>query len=134
MLPPVREMLLVGTGGFLGANARYILTAWFAVRVEKWLGWTNLPYGTLFVNVTGSFLLAIVGVMIAREGRWSETTRLLIGTGFFGAYTTFSTYANESVGLIRQGDWTNGIGNMILTNGLCVVGVLLGLWIAEHLW
>ncbi|GAB4309894.1 MAG: fluoride efflux transporter CrcB [Phototrophicales bacterium] len=134
MLPPIREIFLVGFGGFLGANARYILTAWFAVRVEKWFGWMNLPYGTLFVNVTGSFLLALVGAWVVKEGRWAETTRLLVGTGFLGAYTTFSTYANESVGLIHQGEWVNGIGNIILTNGLCVLGVLLGLWFSEQLW
>lgn len=134
MLPSIRDLLFVGLGGFLGANVRYMLTAWAAVRFEKWFGLASLPYGTLFVNVTGSFLLAVFGVWFAHQARWSESVRLLIGTGFFGAYTTFSTYANESVGLMRGEHGAEGLVYILLSNGLCLLAVLLGLWLGERWW
>jgi fluoride exporter len=130
MLPPIQEMLFVGLGGFLGANARYIMAGW----VAQWTHGFNLPYGTMFVNVTGSFLLAVFGVLFAQQIRFDDNLRLFVGVGFFGAYTTFSTYANETMALIRAGDWVGGVGNMVLNNGLCLIGVILGLWLANRIW
>lgn len=131
MRPEFINLLYVGVGGFLGANARYVLSAWVAVAFERLLGY-EFPYGTLFVNVTGSFMLAIFGVWVARQANWPENIRLLVATGFFGAFTTFSTYANESITLIRGGDWPLGWGNIVLTNGLCLVAVIAGLWLANR--
>jgi CrcB protein len=132
MIPAIQNLFYVGVGGFLGANARYILSAWAATRIELWLGWSNLPYGTMFVNVTGSFLLAIFGVWFVERAHWSESLRLLIATGFFGAYTTFSTYSNESVTLWRGGQTMTAIGYIALTNVLCLIGVVAGLWVANR--
>ena len=123
--------MFIGTGGFLGANARYILSVWIGAQVETITN-HKFPFGTAFVNVIGSFLLAVFTVWVGRQINWSENARLLVATGFFGAFTTFSTYANESIGLIRSGNWSTGIGNILLTNALCLVGVILGLWIANR--
>ena len=131
-MPPINDLLYVGIGGFLGANARYIISAWVSVRLETTLNY-EFPYGTLFVNLSGSFLLAIFGVWFVRQSALSENTRLLIGSGFFGAYTTYSTYANESINLIRIGNWQQGIGNILLTNVLCLLGVLAGIWVANRI-
>ena len=128
---PLQQMLYVGIGGFVGANARYILTVWVAVRLDAALG-MKFPYGTLFVNVTGSLLLAVFSMWFINRIDPPENLRLLTSTGFFGAYTTFSTYANESVALIRIGDWQAGFANIILNNLLCLAGVVLGLWIANR--
>lgn len=92
--------LLVGLGGLLGANARYWITTWAARR------WgTAFPYGTLLINVSGSFALGVfLPVVTARLGEAEGAdARLLIATGFLGAYTTFSTFAFEAVGLDREG-------------------------------
>jgi fluoride exporter len=125
------QMLFVGTGGFLGANARYILSEWIAVRIENLTGYP-FPYGTVFVNVIGSFLLAFFGVWVGKQINLPDNARLLVATGFFGAFTTFSTYANESINLIRDGNWFTGIGNIMLMNVLCLIGVMAGLWIASR--
>lgn len=130
--PPFDQLLFVGTGGFLGANARYILSAWITAQAQRVTGY-HLPIGTVFVNVIGSFLLAVFSVWVARHIHWSENTRLLVATGFFGAFTTFSTYANESITLIRSGDRLLGFGNIIATNLLCLAGVLIGLWVASRM-
>ena len=123
------NLLYVGIGGFLGANARYILSNWVVYRLSQWTG-VSLPYGTAFVNITGSFLLAAFIVWAGKRSGFPDGVQLLIGTGFFGAYTTFSTYANETIALFRQ-DWRLGLGYMIVTNGLCLLGVILGIWFAS---
>lgn len=128
----MENLLIVGLGGFLGANARYLLSAWVADRAAG-LFPLNIPLGTLAVNVIGSLLLAVFIAWIARRVTVPERPRLLIGTGFFGAFTTFSTYANESVALIRDGDWAAGMGNMVITNLLCVAAVIVGLMIGSRL-
>ena len=133
-MPPIRDLLIIGAGGFLGANARYLLTIWSANYLKQWFGWTSLPYGTLFVNVTGSLLLAIFGVWLMQQTRVPDSMRLLIGTGFFGAYTTFSTYANESVALFETSGWLQAVSYIFLTNGLCLLGVICGIWIAQRWW
>jgi fluoride exporter len=129
MQSALEQMVFIGTGGFLGANARYILSAWVATQVGCMTDY-RFPFGTAFVNVVGSFFLAVFTVWVGRQVNWPENARLLVATGFFGAFTTFSTYANESINLIRDGSWSSGIGNIVLTNGLCLVGVILGLWVA----
>lgn len=136
------NMLYVGIGGFLGANARYIIAGWLTTRFLQTTGW-HLPVGTAFVNVTGSFLLALFSVWVSRKGNFSPEFTLLVGTGFFGAYTTFSTYANESIALLTQRTplassvsttWQTGIAYIVLTNVLCLIGVLAGIGIANRLW
>ena len=129
----METLLAVGMGGFLGANARFIISGWLSRRIAAALH-ISLPLGTLFVNVTGSCLLAIFLVWSSHRIDLPQSLRLLIGTGFFGAYTTFSTFANDSINLLQQGKWAAGVGNILVTNLLCVVGVLLGLAIASRLW
>jgi len=129
----LQAFLYVGLGGFLGANARYILSLLVTQRAANITG-VALPFGTAFVNVTGSFGLALFSVWIARQAGLPDGVRLMIGTGFFGAYTTFSTYANESINLLNGGNTIAGWGYVIGTNLLCLLGVLLGLWLAGKLW
>lgn len=127
-----QAFLFVGIGGFFGANVRYALSLWLNVRLATATGW-QLPFGTAFVNITGSFLLALFLVWAAQRSNMPDALRLAIGTGFFGAYTTFSTYANEGVSLFST-DWRTGLGYIIVTNGLCLLGVVLGIALANRLW
>ena len=126
------SFLWIGIGGFIGANARYLMT----LLVDSMLipRWGLFPFGTVLVNVLGSFGLAIFGVWFGSRVGLSPNVRLLIGTGFFGAFTTFSTYANESISLFEKGGLTPFLINVIVTNGLCLVGVVLGLWVAQRLF
>ena len=127
----MEKFIAVGLGGFFGANARYFMTIWIAERVKPSL--MGIPFGTMFVNVTGSFLLALFIVLIDRRITISDNLRLLIATGFFGAYTTFSTYAVESTNLLKDGNWSGGLTNIIVTNLLCLLGVILGIFIGTRL-
>jgi CrcB protein len=94
----VRTYLLISLGGIAGANARYLVGLWAATR------WgTAFPWGTLLVNTTGSFMLGFLLTLVLPRFGNSVDARLLLGTGFCGAYTTFSTFSYETVTLMQRG-------------------------------
>ncbi len=88
---------IVGAGGFAGAVARYLLGGWVQERFGP-----SFPYGTFFINITGSFVLGLFATLSMRYA-WDEQWRLLIAIGFVGAYTTFSTFEYETIQLIAEG-------------------------------
>lgn len=90
--------LIVGLGGFIGANLRYLIGLWFAGRFGA-----AFPYGTFFINVTGCLILGFFVTLVSERIDVHPTVRLLIAVGFVGAYTTFSTYSVEVVSLLREG-------------------------------
>ncbi len=118
-------MLLVGLGGFLGANARY----WLGLLVVN--GSSRMTAGTLFVNFTGSLLLALFISWAGRQVALPSGVGLFLATGFFGSYTTFSTFANESFALARDGQWAGAAAYVIGTNAACLLGVLIGIWLGQ---
>lgn len=114
------NLLLVGAGGFAGSVARYLTV----VSLEKKLN-SVFPYGTLTVNIAGSFVLGVVLAWVAgRSGGNSESWRLLIGTGFCGGFTTFSAFAAENVSLFDHRFASTALFYMLLS----VVGGLLAVW------
>lgn len=120
-------LISIGAGGFLGACARYLLGAWVVNRPG------GGPLGTLAVNVAGSFLLALFLGWAARQGGLSPQARLFVSVGFCGAFTTFSTYAFDSVTLARNGQLLAAAVNVLGNNLLCIVAVFLGLGLADRL-
>lgn len=126
------SLISVGIGGFLGAVARYVLSGWIASRAAARLD-LALPVGTLFVNVTGSFVLAVFLAWFANRLEISENWRLLIATGFCGSYTTFSTFAYETIATLRSGEWGGSIVYIIITNLLCLLMVAVGMIIGSRL-
>ncbi len=124
----VETLLIIGLGGFLGANLRYLISVWAVGQFGA-----SFPWGTLIINLTGSCLLGLFLAWAANHTALDPRIRLLIATGFFGAYTTFSTYANESMALFQAGDWIGGLGNVLGTNALCLVAALIGLGIGSRL-
>ena len=120
--------LWVGLGGFLGANARYILGG---IVSERW--GTIFPLGTFVINVTGCFILGFF-MAFAQERPWvNPNARLMFAVGFVGAYTTFSTYSYESIRLIQEREILLAMMNLVgsvLAGGIAVVaGMILGEWI-----
>ena len=115
------KYLIIGVGGFLGANVRYLVGGWAA---EKWGG--SFPFGTLLINVTGSFILgvfmAVISDRLALDPRW----RLFFAVGFLGAYTTFSTYTFETMQLVLAGGWWPAALNLLASNALGLGAALLG--------
>ena len=124
----MRELLVIGCGGFLGAIARYSLTGW----VHRWAG-AGFPWGTLAVNVVGC--LAIGGLMALVESRaaLSPAVRLFVGIGLLGSLTTFSTFGYETLELVRRSELglalANAGGNLLLGLGAVLVGRLLVVWV-----
>jgi CrcB protein len=118
----------VGLGGFLGANARYLLGGYIS---ERW--GAVFPLGTFVINVTGSFILGFF-MAYAQDRPWLEpTARLMFAVGFVGAYTTFSTFEYESMRLIQQRELMLAMVNVfgsLLTGAIAVfAGLALGEWI-----
>ena len=100
--------ILVGVGGFAGANARFILARGIGTLFE-----TRFPLGTFIVNMSGSFLLGVLGTIIALKVMPnSEAMRLALGVGFLGAFTTFSTFEFETHALFEDGSWLMATTNM----------------------
>ncbi len=115
------QVLLVALGGALGSVARYGV----GVGAARWLG-LDFPWGTLGVNVLGSFA---IGVLAARTHPDQESWRLLIGVGFLGGFTTFSTFSLESVRLMQQAFPLAAsyiLASLVLAFGACLAGMMLG--------
>jgi CrcB protein len=110
------EMAWIAAGGFLGAVMRYMMVAFVSAR---WPG--KLPLGTLTVNLVGSFLLG----WIASSG-WHEPFGLFLGTGFMGAFTTFSSFKLETMNLFKRGEGKVGLLYMGLTYLLGIGAAWLG--------
>ncbi|MCJ7711960.1 MAG: fluoride efflux transporter CrcB [Chloroflexi bacterium] len=118
--------ILVGIGGLLGANARYLVSVWAARRIGP-----DFPYGTLIVNLSGSVLLGFLVTVIAGLAAYEREVQLLVPLGFVGAYTTFSTFAYESVGLVRRRAYGLAVTNVLGSTMLGLLGAWLGIAVAR---
>jgi fluoride exporter len=121
-------MLLIALGATAGANLRYAVSR-FAMRHLS----PSLPWGTLIVNVTGSFILGFFLVWTSERVLADTHWRMLIAVGFCGAYTTFSSYSFETFSLVEQGHYTIAAGNFLGNNLLALLGVLAGVVAARSL-
>ena len=121
------EYVAVGGAGFFGAMARLVV----ARTIGTWYP-GSFPLGTLVINVTGSFILGFFLTYIVDRPSVSDITRLAIGTGFVGAYTTFSTYMWESTKLSDEGAGNQAIMNLLLSLILGLLAVRLGIILGKR--
>jgi CrcB protein len=122
----VNDILVISIGAILGANARWIISR-YAARV---IGPT-FPYGTLFINVTGSFIVGFFMIWATERVLLDPRWHLLIVVGFCGAFTTFSSYAFESMAYFEQGQWLLMFTNFASNNLLCLGAALAGMALAR---
>jgi fluoride exporter len=115
--------LLVALGGALGSVSRYWLSGVVAARWGE-----AFPWGTLVVNVTGSFVIGALAALSVPEGRLLPPpgVRLFFMVGVCGGYTTFSSFSLQTLNLLREGEWLYAGGNTLLSVLLCLVAVWLG--------
>ena len=109
------QWLLVAAAGACGAPLRYVVDTKVSSRLEA-----VFPYGTLAVNISGSFLLGLITGLALDHGL-GTTEQLVLGTGLLGAYTTFSTYTLESLSLFQAGETLAAVRNLA---GSVVLGLL----------
>jgi len=120
---PFQLYLVVAAGGALGTISRYFVSGMVANAFGE-----TFPWGTLIINVTGSFIIGFFWTLTAPDGRLfvSGSTRQFVMTGFCGGFTTFSSFSLQTLNLLRDGEWLPAAGNILGSVTLCMLGVWLG--------
>ncbi len=118
------RFLIIGFGGFLGANLRFLVQTWAAERFSS-----TFPLGTLVANLTGSFILAFFLTLITQRALASPDWRLFVAVGLLGGYTTFSSFTYETLSLAQEGRWLPGginlVGNVVVGLVAAYAGIVL---------
>jgi len=116
------NLLCIGIGGFIGAVSRYAVSGW----VHKWAG-SGFPYGTLSVNIAGSFLLGFFLALVTTKIILPYEFKNFIAVGILGAFTTFSTFSYETVMQLQGGLYAAAVLNIILNVVMAVTALWLGI-------
>jgi CrcB protein len=123
----MKYLLFIALGGAGGAVARYLLATWVH---QLWEG--RWPVGTLLVNMAGSFAIGIVFVLIERQVLHPDWRAVLM-VGFLGAFTTFSTFSLEAIGMFESGQATHAIGYMVASAVFCVAMAGISIYLTRAL-
>ncbi len=116
------RLLWICLGGAVGTGARYLLSGWLLRTAGP-----GFPWGTLAVNVLGSFLLGLIMQVAVATDLLSPTLRLTLTTGVMGGFTTYSTFNYETLQYLQQNDWLMGSLNLAATVVACLAAGTLGL-------
>lgn len=121
--------VMVVLGGAIGSLARYLLSA-LAAPISG-----TLPWGTILINIGGSFIIGFFGTLTLASGRFpvSDNLRLLVMVGICGGFTTFSSFSLQTLDLMRGGAMTRAALNVTLSVVLCVAAVAIGHMLAARL-
>lgn len=122
----MKPFFWISLGAIAGASARYYLS-----RLAALIFSTSFPYGTLIINISGSFLVAFFLVWTSERVLVDPRWRLLIAVGFCGSFTTFSSYAFETMSYFEQGHWPLFAGNIVANNLFCLAAVIAGAALAR---
>ena len=120
---PLQMYLAVAAGGAIGTVARFFVSGVVANAFGQ-----TFPWGTLIINVTGSFVIGFFGTLTGPDGRVmvSGTTRQFVMVGLCGGYTTFSSFSLQTLNLVEDGEWLSAAGNIFGSVILCLLFVWLG--------
>ena len=121
-MPGMERFLWICLGGAAGTGARYLVTLW-ALRIAG----LGFPWGTLAVNLVGSFLLGVIMQVALTTGLIGPTLRLGLTTGVMGGFTTYSTFNYETLVYLQRSEWLLAFANLAATVLLCLAAGALGL-------
>jgi fluoride exporter len=124
----LNDMLIIAIGAIFGANSRWLISRWAAKFISP-----VFPYGTLFINFAGSFIVGFFMIWSTQRVLVDPRWRLLIVVGFCGAFTTFSSFAFETMAYFEQGQWMMMAANFVSNNLLCLGAALAGMALARVL-
>jgi len=122
------QLIYIGVFGALGCVSRYLASGWFHSLLGR-----SLPYGTLLVNIIGSFLLGLLLEGSLRSTLLTPEVRIGITVGFMGGFTTFSTFSYETIRLIEEGSFLHAGANIVLNVVVCILFAALGIFLARQL-
>jgi CrcB protein len=124
----VKDYLAISLAAIVGANLRYLLSRLAAAELGS-----GFPYGTLFINVVGSIIVGFFVIWTSERVLVDLHWRLLVVVGFCGSFTTFSSYAFETMAYFDQGQWGLMLANIFTNNLLCLGAALAGMALARAL-
>lgn len=122
----IKSFLIVGIGSFIGGALRFGISTWMKQVCQQ-----GFPWGTLMVNLLGCFVIGILYGLFNRYSTLSSPWCLLLITGLCGGFTTFSTFANESMQMLQQGNVGSFVGYVATSVILGISLVALGYWIIK---
>ena len=120
--------LALGLAGSLGTMARFGVSYWML----QWFG-RDFPWGTLLVNILGSFLMGFLAVYLLSKLHWPEPMRIVLLTGFLGAFTTFSAFSVDALFLIEREEWLRAIFYVMASVLLALLATRGGMLLAERM-
>ena len=122
------SILLVLLGGAIGSLCRYSWSGLIAQRLGE-----TFPYGTLFVNLVGCFIIGLTGGFLnkAAGGSWEQPLRIFLAIGFCGGLTTFSSFSLQTLNLILSKRWGAALANILVSTTICLLLVATGWLIGE---
>ena len=119
------QLIAIAAGGAVGAVMRF----WVSTGVYALFG-RSFPFGTLAVNVVGSWFMGLLFVLLVERGVLTPEWRAALMVGLLGAFTTFSTFSIETLNLVQEGAFAKAVANAVFSLALCIgatwMGVLLG--------
>jgi len=124
----MQNYLWIMLGGAIGTGARYYISGLVAQLVGE-----TFPWGTIIINITGSFVIGFFGTLTGPDGRYfaSSTARQFVMTGICGGYTTFSSFSLQTHNLAKDGEWLYAGGNVGISVVCCLAAVWVGVVLAS---
>lgn len=124
------RILLVGVGGFIGSILRYAVSGY----VQQWSKSVEFPYGTLAVNLIGCLVIGFLSQLAETHGVFTAESRAFVFVGVLGGFTTFSSFGNETMNLLREGESLLALANITAQLVLGLSAVWLGWVLAYEIW
>lgn len=124
------NILLVALGGAFGSVSRYLLGTWVQSASKS----IDFPYGTLAVNLIGCFVIGFLSQLAETRGVFTSESRALVFVGVLGGFTTFSSFGNDTINLLRDGETFNALANIGANVILGLLLVWLGRTVAFWIW